>query len=207
MDIALQLKQFTIEAHTIELFVPDPLAVRTAYENGTIPFPYWSQVWPAAIGLTQFLLKNPEVVQDKIILELGAGLGLPSLAITPYAKKVICTDLSAEAIKVMENSVRYNKLNNFYLAQLDWKELANNFEADVVLLSDVNYTPSVFPVQQKLIERILKEKKTIFLSTPQRLMAGDFVTSIIKHCIRREEIKVQCRESIVPITVMVLSSI
>src|SRR5688572_33367426 len=46
-------------------------------------FPYTtlfrSQVWPSAIALSEFIVSNQQLVHNKNILELGAGLGLPSL--------------------------------------------------------------------------------------------------------------------------------
>lgn len=49
-------------------------------------FPYWSKCWPSAIALSNFIAKNQALIQDKQVLELATGLGLPSLVAARFAK-------------------------------------------------------------------------------------------------------------------------
>ena len=49
------------------------------------------QLWRGAFLLADFILANPDLFKDKIILELGSGVGLTSIIASSLAKKVICT--------------------------------------------------------------------------------------------------------------------
>jgi predicted nicotinamide N-methyase len=51
------------------------------------------ELWAAAISLCKFLTVRPAVVNDKHVLELGAGVGLPGLLASKLgASRVMLTD-------------------------------------------------------------------------------------------------------------------
>ncbi len=79
MKIPLLLQNIELPGLHIEIFVPDPDFIRTAWKESALDFPYWSRIWPAAYSLSSFLLERPELIKGKNVLELAAGLGLPSL--------------------------------------------------------------------------------------------------------------------------------
>lgn len=206
MLFPLQLKQYTIQGKPVEVFAPDAKAVHDAYKNGCIPFPYWSQVWPAAIGLSEFLLRHPHYTQNKKVVELAAGIGLPSMVAARNATAVICSDYLPEAIQTAQQSAEHNGLHNLSVRLLDWNELPEDVEADVLLLSDVNYDPVVFEVQQKMIRSFLQKGTVVILCTPQRLMAKNFITPLLSFCALQEEIKLDHQGKEVAVTIIVLSN-
>ncbi len=62
--------------------------------------------WKTARVLSDFLLRNPSLVRDKRILELGAGAGLPSIVSSlAGAKEVVITDYPDEQLV---DNIRYN---------------------------------------------------------------------------------------------------
>lgn len=204
MAFPLRLQKIPLRHKTMELFVPEPEAVRKEYHRGNVPFPYWTQVWPAAIALSEFLLQHPIYVKGKKLLELAGGLGLPSLVAAPYAAKVLCSDFIPETIEVISRSAAHNGLDNFKTALLNWHFLPADVEADVLLLSDVSYEPGDFDGLHHLINRFLQNGTTVILSTPQRLMAKEFISPLLPMAKRKEEIIVHQEEKEIPITVLVL---
>lgn len=204
MSFPLILQPIPLHPDAVCLYVPDANAVRKAYERGEIAAPYWSQVWPAAKALAQFLALHPETIAGKNIVELGAGLGLPSLVAARYANTVLCTDIVPEAVAVVAESVKYLELKNVYAKTVDWWHLSETISADVLLLSDINYEPAAFTQLQKLVYDFLQRGFLIVLSTPQRLMAKEFVLPLLQHCSQQEEINVEHKGSLVPTTVLVL---
>lgn len=204
MNFPLQLQKIEFQEGYVELFVPDVAAVKEAYQQEQIPFPFWSRVWPAAKALTQFLLTNSFYSEGKVVLEIGAGLGLPSLVASRCASSVLCTDSSADAVQVMAQSATHGALSNFTTAVLDWRHLPKDLAADVLLLSDINYEPEAFPVLQKMLDYFLQKGTTILLSTPQRLMAKAFILALLPYCIKQEELLVKEENETVSVTVMVL---
>jgi predicted nicotinamide N-methyase len=206
MPLPLHLQSLSLRQLNIEFFVPDPVAVKAAYERGHLPFPYWSKVWPAALALSEFIVCHSHYVQGKTVLELGAGLGLPSLIAARYAKHVSCTDRSAEAVAVVAQSAAHLRFNNFNATVLNWEDLPQTAAADVLLLSDVNYKPENFDALIKIIFASVHKSTTVLLSTPQRLMAKTFVEPLLNLCAQKEEYNVEQSEgnAVVAVTVMAL---
>lgn len=42
--------------------------------------PYWSRPWPSAVALAKLILQQPSIVADRRVCEVGAGLGIASIA-------------------------------------------------------------------------------------------------------------------------------
>jgi len=209
MTLPLQLQTYHWDNDQLQLYVPDPQAVQAQYQsqkevNSNTPFPYWAKIWPAAVAMGSFLLQHPEYITGKKVLELAAGLGLPSLIAARYATEVWCSDYIAEAVAVVQQSAHYNHIQNIYGTVLNWHHLPQSLTADVLLLSDINYDPDEFKALYAVLINFLKKGTTIILSTPQRLMAKPFVERLLQWCIHRQEITVQQDEAAIPISLFVL---
>lgn len=178
MNIPLHLINISLSHEQIALYAPDQDFVRKAYQDGSIAFPYWSQVWPAAIGLTEFILKHPEYIQHRNVLELGAGLGLPSIIASRTANTVTSSDKEPDALDAIHHSIQHHSLSNCNTALIDWNEDFEQKKFDVLLLSDINYEPDQFKRLGQVMEQFLKNDGLILLATPQRLMARDFIASL-----------------------------
>jgi predicted nicotinamide N-methyase len=204
MNFPLHLQTLRINQTDIKLFVPDIEAIQLAYSSQLIAFPYWSRVWPASIALTEFIISNHQLVQNKNLLELGAGLGLPSLVASKYANSVLCSDKDADAVEIIARSAKENNLDNMQAAMIDWEAVQIETAVDVLLLSDVNYEPEIFAKLTELIFQFLSHKTTIFLATPQRLMAKSFIQPLLKFRTHQQEISVTHNQEQTPITILVL---
>lgn len=204
MAYPVNLQQVVLESTSMELYVPDAAAVKEAYENGRIAFPFWSQVWPAAKAMAKFLLTNEDLTKEKDVLELGAGLGLPSLVAARNARQVHCTDQAPQAVELARKSAAHHGYAHFSTGVLNWQAVPEDVSAEVVLLSDINYQPENFPVQERLIHRFLQKNSTVVLSTPQRLVAKDFVASLLDACTEKEDFLVEHRGEPVMTTVLLL---
>jgi predicted nicotinamide N-methyase len=204
------LHSYRFGNQTIRLQVPDPQEVRAHYRrqkaiDAEAPLPYWSQVWPAAEGLCRYLAAHTEMVRDKDVLELAAGLGLPSLLATRWARHVVCTDNRPEALDVVLQSARLNGSTNLSVRVLDWNRLPEDLHPDILLLSDVNYEPEAFPGLLAALQSFLTKGTVILLSTPQRLSAKPFLEQLLPW--KREETayEVQQEQEVVKVSVWKLS--
>ena len=207
MFLPLQLNKFFIQGRCIELFVPDAEQMQAAYKTGSIAFPYWSKVWPAAVALSEFILRHPQYTQSKKVLELAAGLGLPSIVAAFNASAVISSDYLPEPVDCIRRSALHNGLKNLTASLLNWHLLPEDLQADVVLLSDINYDPGAFEVQHQVVNHFLQKGATLLLSTPQRLMAKEFIAPLLPLSSVQEEILVGQEGREVLITVLVLEGI
>lgn len=151
---------------------------------------FWSRVWPAAEALCQFITKHADEINGKRVWELAAGLGLPSLLAAHRAQHVCCTEQQPQAIPYINLSANKNGLTNLKAAAGSWEDIPATIDADILLLSDVNYDPVHFPALQNSLYKIIEQGIPVWLSTPQRLMAKPFVEAMLPYCIHREEVLV-----------------
>eukprot|EP01136_Pigoraptor_vietnamica_P040551 Opistho-1_new@12590 len=176
-DLLLEIQQ------GFSLYVPDPEQVKEVYEqlrekDPTTPFPFWAKIWPSAMALDDFLQQHPHWIKDKQVLELGAGIGLPSLLMAPQAAGMLISDHAPEAVALLQKNIAYLGLVNVTAACLDWNDLPEEIKADTLLLSDINYAPEQFKSLLVLIQRMLAQGTTIILATPQRITVSPFAEAI-----------------------------
>lgn len=165
------------------LNIPDPGQVKPVYEKQLIKdpstaFPFWAKIWASSLALTSFLKKEMQLVEGKKVLEIGAGIGLPSFVVANAAASIIVSDHAAEAVVLMEKNIEHLGLRNAKALCLDWNHFPDSIKADLVLLSDINYAPEEFEALLKLIQRFLEQGSTIIIATPQRIMATPFVAAL-----------------------------
>ena len=180
MPIPLHLQPFTIANTQLEIYIPDAEAVQKKYSNNQ-DTAYWAQVWPASVGLCNFLQGHPHYIEGKNVLELAAGLGLPGLYAAAIAKQVTITDREEQAVACIQQSISHLQLKNTMAAAMDWKNAMQAPLPDVLLLSDVNYEPAVFDELLNVLEYFLQHRATIIISTPQRLVAKQFINSLLPY--------------------------
>jgi predicted nicotinamide N-methyase len=175
----------------LDLLVPDPDKVRMLYEEGRAaellePFPFWTRIWPSAMALSSFIECHPKYVEGKKILELGAGLALPSFIASRYAGSVLATDYIEDAVWLMKQNIEALKLQNINAELMDWHKLPENVKADTVLLSDINYSPDAFDALHNVIEQFLRNGSIIILTTPGRLVSNAFIDFLMPYIAYRE---------------------
>jgi len=195
---------------SIELLLPNQDEVKRVYkrlvkQNPKTPFPYWTQVWPSAIAISQFIVQNPHYFLGKHVTELAAGLGLPSFVVSEFASQVYCTDYLQEAVDVMKQSVFHLGIKNISCGLIDWNNIPADFpKTDVILMSDINYNPDDFEILFKVLTGFMSKKCQIIIATPQRLLAKPFIEKLIPYCSHTQEIVVVHLGKEVPISVLVL---
>lgn len=195
MPVSQQIQHLERPGYTIDLFVPNAQEVQDNYlqqklVQTDLPFPHWTRLWPSALAMGDFIHEHPELVQDQKVLELAAGLGLPSFVAARYAQAVCCSDYLEEAVTTMDKSVRHLQLANVTCELLDWNQLPAGLTADVLLLSDINYDPDQFARLYEVLQRFLKQGTLILLTTPQRLLAKPFIEKLLPFCRQQQEIPV-----------------
>ena len=86
----------------IKLLIPDPADVKSDYEEKLKAFekpvfPFWTRIWPAALAMSAYLMEESNWIANKHVLELGAGIGLPSFTAARFAKSVVISDADGDA--------------------------------------------------------------------------------------------------------------
>jgi len=109
--------------------------------------PYWAELWPAALALAEAL---PDLAGLRVV-ELGCGLGLPSLVAAAKGARVTATDWSTDAIDLLRENASRNGLE-LRAEVRDWREPWSD-RFDLALAADVLYERrNVEPVLERLRE-------------------------------------------------------
>jgi predicted nicotinamide N-methyase len=123
---------------------PEALIDEDAFADDEF-LPYWAELWPAARALAEAL---PDVSGLQVV-ELGCGLGLPSLIAAAKGASVTATDWSRDAIELLQENASRNGL--VLRAEVrDWREPWDE-RFDLALAADVLYERrNVEPVLERL---------------------------------------------------------
>jgi predicted nicotinamide N-methyase len=147
--------------------------------------PYWTELWPSAIALSEYLLDHPELIKDKKVIELGCGLALPSLvaaSIEPY--EVIATDIISDALTFAAKNALTNQNETIQFKILDWtKNLFALVENScIILASDIIYERRFCDQFVEILSLLAKKTFpiTIILSEPNRNVTKNFVGAVSK---------------------------
>ncbi len=207
MHYPIQLTQISTEK---AIYIPDYEQVKQVYASlikiePNSPFPFWAKLWPSSIALVNVLENNPNWIRDKHVLELGAGIGLPSLMLAGLVKFIQVSDYADEAVELLQKNIAHLNLMNVQALQLDWNHLPISLQPDVLILSDVNYDPSQFDTLIQIITRKILDGCTILLATPQRIMASPFVQALETYIQTTYVEVVNENASAIEISILVLS--
>jgi len=88
---------------------PDPVELidEEAFEREEF-LPYWAELWPSAIALARVVAELD--LRGKSVVELGCGLGLPSIVAALGGARVLATDWSPDALVFASRNARRNGL-------------------------------------------------------------------------------------------------
>ena len=134
--------------------------------------PYWADLWPSARALAASL--SCRALRGARTLELGCGLGLPSVAAALAGGRVLAVDWSPEAVELTRTNAERNG------AELDtlvcsWTEPAPLLESapwDLVIAADVLYEPRNGDALLDLLPRLTD---VVWLADPGRKPAARFL--------------------------------
>jgi predicted nicotinamide N-methyase len=101
--------------------------------------PYWAELWPSARALARRV--GTRALRGARVLELGCGLGLPSIAAALAGGRVLATDWSPEAIAFTERNAAANgaELQTAVASWADADDLLARGPWDLVIGSDLLY--------------------------------------------------------------------
>jgi len=143
------------------------------------PVPYWATQWPSGAVLAGALADAPPEPGARV-LELGCGLGLPSIVAARAGAGVLATDGSSDAVAFAAHSLALNELDG-EVAQVDWSAQADTLSArgpwDLVLGADVLYLKANVEAALALLPRLVAPGGQIRIADPRRAGARDFLAA------------------------------
>jgi predicted nicotinamide N-methyase len=137
--------------------------------------PYWAELWPSALALARAV--GARTLRGARTLELGCGLGLPSLAAAAAGGRVVATDWAEEAIAMTLRNAARNGLAVEAL-RVSWtapSALLERAPWDLVLASDVLYEQRNGEALLPLLPRLIDARGEIWLADPGRPFTPAFL--------------------------------
>lgn len=129
---SVQLVVGDVELSLLRPVAPEELIDEEAFAVDEF-LPYWAELWPASVALAASL---PDVAGLRVV-ELGCGLGVPSLVAAARGAQVTATDWAAGAVALLDENAARNGL--VLRAELrDWRTPWSE-RFDLVLAADVLY--------------------------------------------------------------------
>ena len=116
--------------------VPDELIDEVEFDRDE-RLPYWAEIWPSAIALARRLSR--EDLAGRRLIELGVGVGLPTLVALDRGAHVLATDYYAAAPDFTRHNALANGLPEPETALLDWHATPSVGAFDLVIAADVMY--------------------------------------------------------------------
>jgi predicted nicotinamide N-methyase len=128
--------------------------------------PYWAELWPSGLALAEAL---PARLDGVVVVELGCGLGVPSLAAAARGAHVTAVDWAAEAIALLRENAARNGLE-LEAVEADWRGY-DGAGFDLALAADVLYEARNVEPLLELLPRLAPE---VLLAEPGRPHAAAF---------------------------------
>ena len=135
--------------------------------------PYWADLWPSSRQLATTLLR--ENGAGRTLLELGCGLGLPTVAAMHAGFDVTASDYYEDALQVTRANAGRNLDREPHVRLVNWREWPADIGTfDVVVAADVIYEQEYAILVAACIKRALKPDGEAIIADPGRVALATF---------------------------------
>jgi predicted nicotinamide N-methyase len=152
----------------------DALLSEEAFEHEEF-LPYWAELWPSGLALARVVRRRD--LAGLRVLELGCGLGVPSIVAALGGAQVLATDWAPEALEVAAANAARNRAD-VETALVSWGDSERLIGAgpwDLVLGADLLYERRNVDQLLELLPRLGAE---VLLAEPGRPPAARFFDEV-----------------------------
>lgn len=139
--------------------------------------PYWAELWPSGVELAY--AASVRELAGAAVLELGCGLGLPSIAASLAGGRVLATDRSPDATAFTTVNARRSGAI-LETAVCDWAVpdlIVDRAPWGLVLASDVLYGQRNVSELLELLPRLVDGSGEVWIADPARPLSEDFLAA------------------------------
>ncbi len=131
--------------------------------------PYWTELWPASLVLSDWLKNNAGQIVDQPCLDLGCGLGLTALVAASCRARVIGMDYEEIALHYAKKNAVENNLDSVCWVTMDWRKPALRRESlSFVWGGDIMYERRFVGPVLDFLDYSLKRGAKAWLAEPSR---------------------------------------
>ena len=136
-------------------------------------FPLWAKIWQASWVLADYLAGMP-VKAKKKFLELGAGIGLVSIAAAAFGHRITMSEHNHDALQFARANALINECPRLPIVDLDWNRPQSPGRFDCIVASEVTYKKEDCQLLVKLLKAFLKPDGEVILAGEMRKSSMDF---------------------------------
>ncbi len=160
----------------------EDLLTDEAFEREEL-LPYWAHLWGSSVALAGVVAEEARPGQR--VLELGCGLGLPSIAAAHAGARVTASDWSKDAASAAAANAALNGVE-MEVVHADWdapEALLARAPWDLVIAADVLYEAKKVTTMLELLPRLTRH---VLLAEPGRVPAEPFFAAVEERWERSE---------------------
>lgn len=143
--------------------------------------PLFGSLWPAAEGLAAYLMQKNWPLRGQHVLEIGCGLGLPSLLCARRGAHVETMDHHPDVASLLARNCQRNQLQSLTFHLTSFQNAKTTLGSyDLIIGSDILYEPDLYPQLEDFILRHVAPKCHILIADPGRYAVSRFGSSLKK---------------------------
>ena len=185
--MTLRVRYQTIELGEIDIHIRSLKDRQQFLENDEIAeglgissamWPIFGIVWPSSIILAECMIDFE--FKGKRILEIGCGIGLPSLLLNHLKADITALDIHPHAEEFLKINAELNNDNNINFQRIDWKKLDDTLgRFDLIIGSDLLYERNQAKLLSEFINFHASETCEIIIIDPKRGQHSKFMKLMI----------------------------
>jgi predicted nicotinamide N-methyase len=146
--------------------------------------PYYAELWQSGVALAKYLALHGQELQGIRAVELGCGLGLPSLAAARRGALVTATDYHPHNEPYLRRNLDLNGITNVSYRVLDWADPPRNEAYGLVFGSDLLYEERKVEVLVSCAAALCATGGRIIIADPGRRHLQTALTAFHDRCFR-----------------------
>jgi 16S rRNA G1207 methylase RsmC len=135
-------------------------------------FPMWAKIWRASWVLASSLAEMP-VDPSKKFMEIGAGVGLVSIAAACCGHRITMSERNTDALQFARANAVINGCPHLTILELDWNHPQLTDRFDYIVASEVTYKKDNLQALLALFQRYLRPGGEVIIAGEMRRQSKD----------------------------------
>lgn len=142
--------------------------------------PYGVSLWASSITLAHEAAARGADFNKTLVLELGAGTGLPGIVAASFGARVVQTDRNELVLSLAKRNLEHNKIVTVEQRLVDWTDWQDDTKYDYILGSDILYGEELQHYLRSIFEKNLAPGGRILIADPFREVSLNFLEVLEK---------------------------